>query len=83
MDDPAVKFILTERSPKSWVKSISGSLVTYYVKFNRFPLCVVRYCDRFVWELERMFRIMTVRWSGGVDPQDPAFPSTIAKSYQE
>lgn len=81
--DPTVKFILTERSTESWVKSISGSLITYFVKFNRFPLCIVRYCDRFVWELERMFRLMTIRWSGGLDPREAAFEATIARSYEE
>jgi hypothetical protein len=81
--DPEVKFILTQRSASSFAKSLEGSLGYYYGKLHRFPLCVTRWCDPFVYELERMFGLMTHRWSGGLHPGDPGFRAALEGSYEE
>ncbi|KAL0937448.1 uncharacterized protein CTRU02_207179 [Colletotrichum truncatum] len=81
--DPEVKFILTERTPESWAKSISGSLGAYHAKLAQPPLSVVRYFDSFVWELRSLFKAMTYRWSRGLEPNDPGFDTALEKSYVE
>ncbi|KAK8120572.1 P-loop containing nucleoside triphosphate hydrolase protein [Apiospora kogelbergensis] len=83
VDDPNIKFILTQRSPESFAKSLSGSLGCYYAKLHEWPLTAARVCDGFVWELERMFRLMTFRWSHGLHPSDPDFRSALEQSYLE
>ncbi|KAI8313003.1 hypothetical protein K4K61_009218 [Colletotrichum sp. SAR11_59] len=83
LEDPNVKFILTERTPESWAKSIAGSLGAYHAKLAQPPLSVVRYFDSFVWELRALFKAMTHRWSGGLEPSDPGFKDAMAKSYTE
>ncbi|KAK8017970.1 hypothetical protein PG991_007160 [Apiospora marii] len=83
VDDPNVKFILTQRSPASFAKSLSGSLGCYYAKLHEWPLTAARLCDGFVWELERMFRLMTFRWSHGLHPSDPGFRPALEQSYVE
>ncbi|KAK2018398.1 hypothetical protein LZ32DRAFT_371404 [Colletotrichum eremochloae] len=81
LEDPNVKFILTERTPESWAKSIAGSLGAYHVKLAKPPLSIARYFDSFIWELTALFRAMTHRWSGGLEPSDPGFNDALAKSY--
>ncbi|KAK7991947.1 hypothetical protein PG988_000741 [Apiospora saccharicola] len=83
VDDPNVKFILTQRSPASFAKSLAGSLGCYYAKLHEWPLTAARVCDGFVWELERMFRLMTFRWSHGLHPSDPGFRQALEQSYVE
>lgn len=83
LEDPDVKFILTERTPESWAKSIAGSLGAYHAKLSQPPLSVVRYFDTFVWELRALFKAMTHRWSKGLDPSDPGFQGAMAESYTE
>ncbi|KAK7943024.1 uncharacterized protein PG986_012137 [Apiospora aurea] len=83
VDDPSVKFILTQRSPESFAKSLTGSLGCYYEKLHEWPLTAARVCDGFVWELERMFRLLTFRWSHGLHPSDPGFRRALEQSYIE
>ncbi|OLN96519.1 hypothetical protein CCHL11_00772 [Colletotrichum chlorophyti] len=83
LEDPDVKFILTERTPQSWAKSIAGSLGAYHAKLAKPPLSIARYFDSFIWELTALFRAMTHRWSGGLEPSDPGFNDALAKSYVE
>ncbi|KAK1999816.1 hypothetical protein LX36DRAFT_463523 [Colletotrichum falcatum] len=83
LDDPDVKFILTERTPESWAKSIAGSLGAYHEKLAKPPLSIARYLDSFIWELTALFRAMTHRWSGGLEPSDPGFNDALARSYVE
>lgn len=83
LQDPDVKFILTERSPESFVKSLGGSLVDYYARLCTFPLCLTKYFDKLIWHLHGMFGAMTFRWSRGLYPNDPAFKQTMRESYIE
>ncbi|KAF6827845.1 hypothetical protein CPLU01_08864 [Colletotrichum plurivorum] len=83
LEDPEVKFILTERTPESWAKSIAGSLGAYHAKLAQPPLSIARYFDSFIWELTALFRAMTHRWSGGLEPHQPGFNDALAKSYVE
>ncbi|TQN71931.1 hypothetical protein CSHISOI_03604, partial [Colletotrichum shisoi] len=83
LDDPDVTFILTERIPQSWAKSIAGSLGAYHQKLAKPPLSIARRFDSFIAELTALFRAMTHRWSGGLEPSDPGFNDALAKSYVE
>ncbi|TDZ61741.1 hypothetical protein CTRI78_v004164 [Colletotrichum trifolii] len=83
LDDADVRFILTERTPESWATSIAGSLGAYHSKLARPKLSVVGYCDSFVRELKALFRAMTHRWSGGLEPGQPGFNDALAESYTE
>ncbi|KAK1656211.1 hypothetical protein BDP81DRAFT_487614 [Colletotrichum phormii] len=83
LEDPDVKFILTERTPESWAKSIAGSLGAYHAKLAKPPLSIARYFDSFIWELTALFKAMTHRWSGGLEPSDPGFNEALSKSYVE
>ncbi|KAK6224299.1 hypothetical protein QIS74_02626 [Colletotrichum tabaci] len=83
LDDPDVRFILTERTPQSWAKSIAGSLGAYHQKLAKPPLSIARHFDSFIAELTALFRAMTHRWSGGLEPSDPGFNDALAKSYVE
>ncbi|KZL83869.1 hypothetical protein CI238_06993 [Colletotrichum incanum] len=83
LEDPDVKFILTERTPESWAKSIAGSLGAYHAKLAKPPLSIARYFDSFIWELTALFKAMTHRWSGGLEPSEPGFNDALAKSYVE
>ncbi|KAL3417872.1 hypothetical protein PVAG01_10882 [Phlyctema vagabunda] len=82
LQDPDVKFILTERTPESFSKSIAGSLGAYNARLHRWPLSVAKYFDAFIWELAGLFRLMTFRWSKGiVDPADPAYRKNLEETY--
>lgn len=84
LTDPDVKFVLTERTPESFAKSVAGSLGTYNHKLCSFPLSVIKYFDIFLWELSKLFQLMTFRWSDGlIDPSDPMFEETLMKNYIE
>lgn len=80
VSDPNIKFILTTRSPQSFSKSLGGTLGTYYAKLGRWPFNLARYFDTFIWELERMFGIMTHRWSDGLHPDDAGFGAALEKN---
>ncbi|TIC95052.1 hypothetical protein CH35J_008779 [Colletotrichum higginsianum] len=67
----------------SWAKSIAGSLGAYHQKLAKPPLSIARHFDSFIAELTALFRAMTHRWSGGLEPSDPGFNDALAKSYVE
>lgn len=81
LQDPDVKFILTERSPESFVKSIGGSLIDYYVRLRSFPLCLTKYFDSLIYHIHGMFGAMSMRWSGGIEPSDPRFKKAVQENY--
>lgn len=81
LEDPNIKFLLTDRTPSSFAKSLRGSLIAYHIKLNQFPLCITRYLDPFVWELDAMFRLMTNRWTGGLDPSSDRVQKVLEEAY--
>lgn len=83
LDDPGVKFVLTRRSPEAFARSLTGSLGHYHAKLHEWPLNAARCCNGFVRELERMFRLMALRWSRGLHPYDAAFSEQVWQSYVE
>jgi hypothetical protein len=79
--DPDIKFILTERSPESFLKSISGAQCRYWEMLSSWKLFPARCTDPFLWELERILRIQIYRWSGGIKPHDPRFEENVLRNY--
>lgn len=81
--DPDTKFILTERSSHSFLKSISGAQCRYWEKLSSWKLFLARHTDPFLCELERILRIQIYHWSGGAKPHDPDFEGNVQKNYVE
>ncbi|POS78113.1 hypothetical protein DHEL01_v203491 [Diaporthe helianthi] len=81
--NPDIKFILNERSPESFLKSLSGAQCRYWTNLSSWKLFLARLTDPFLWHLERILRIQILRWSGGVKPRDPSFEANVLKNYIE
>lgn len=83
IDDPEVKFILTERTPASFSRSINNSVGRFVTAAYSFPLALLKYFDRYNWEFMSLAENMYQVYSRGKMPSDPDCPETIESWYEE
>lgn len=81
--DPDTKFILTERSPQSFIRSFTGAQCRYWSKLGNPLLFPFLACDSSLRQLRRLLGVQMLRWSDGVKPGQPGFEATIEKRFLE
>jgi hypothetical protein len=83
IDDPNVKFILTERSPKSFSRSMQDTLGQFVKASHSFPLCVLKYFDSYNREFTSLGDDMLHVYSPGKWPDDPGCTEDIERWYEK
>lgn len=67
---PDAKFLITERSTESWVKSVQAAHKIAYESMHTFPLNIVRKMDDFVGGFADLADLLAVIFHHGKDPAD-------------
>jgi len=67
-DDPDVKFILTERDPKSFVRSMEGSVGTFLNNNSHVMDSWGSYFNAFAWSWDRAGRSIYMEYALGATP---------------
>lgn len=83
VSDPDVKFILTERDPKKWVKSVNNSLGPNLAMLSRLPISVLRYFDDFLQGFATANEAIYYGWTGRTLPGEPSNEEMLEKFYKE
>ncbi|GIC92858.1 uncharacterized protein Aud_009333 [Aspergillus udagawae] len=81
--DPEVKFILTERDPDRWAKSINGTAGFIVNAAASFPLNVLKHFDE---ELGIFLSLNTTvygAWADGTEPGQPGNEAALRRNYVE
>ncbi|KAH8772914.1 hypothetical protein F5883DRAFT_549912 [Diaporthe sp. PMI_573] len=83
IDDPDVKFILTEREPASFARSIQNTVGQFIRAGHSLPLQLLKYLDTYNWEFfslgDDMYRVYTQgKW-----PDDPGCDQSIERWYEQ
>lgn len=83
IDDPDVKFILTDRAPAAFARSINNSIGRFVTAAHSFPLGVLKYLDTYNLAFTRLVDDMYPVYSQGKIPSDPNSAESIARWYEE
>lgn len=81
--DPNVKFILTERSPEKWAKSVNNSAAKLAEGADQFPLSILKYFDDTLYHFLTMTQLACVALAGGTMPGDPDNELMLSKYYSD
>lgn len=82
-EDPDVKFILTERQPEKWAKSVNNSIAKVAVAAESFPLAILKYFDPTLKALFEMNTLVYNVWSRNTRPGDPENIEELCRTYQD
>ncbi|KAJ5182786.1 hypothetical protein N7492_000402 [Penicillium capsulatum] len=83
VDDPDVKFILTERDPQKWASSVNKTAAQVAGLATQFPTNILKYFDGFLYEFLRMNQIVYRAMAGGTQVGDPDNEEMLCKYYTE
>lgn len=83
LDDPEVKFILTERDPDKWVKSYNGSVATIVTAAQSFPMSVLKHFNPFLNAFLYLNEVLYWVVSDGTNPGDPHNEAAMRRNYVE
>ena len=81
LQDPDVKFILTERDPDKWIQSMNSSIGELIKDVDTFPLAVLK---RFEYWANRFFylnQLMYWVFSNGKSPEDKNSHADMRQNY--
>lgn len=81
--DPNVKFILTERDPLKWAKSVNNSAAKVAQAADQFPLSLLQYFDTTLYHFLAMNRLVCGALGGGTKFGDPDNEEMLGKYYTE
>lgn len=81
--DPDVKFILTERTPPSFSRSINNSIGRFVTAGHSFPLGLLKYLDTYNLAFTSLARDMYKVYSKGKSPWDSDSAENIESWYEE
>lgn len=79
--DPDVKFILTERSPDSWVTSVDNTIGNILRFYNKFPVSFLRFFDNYLYNISYLTQLMFFSLSDGTNPDHPRTKETLKLNY--
>lgn len=82
-EDPDVKFILTERNPDKWVRSMNGAIGELVAAGNSFPLNILKHFDEYLSNSLRSIELLYFRWSNGTSLGDPNNEIALRTNYAE
>lgn len=83
VEDPEVKFILTERDPDRWAKSVNGTAGFIITAAASFPLNILKYFDE---ELRIFLALNTTLYAvlaDGTKPGQPGNEAALTRNYVE
>ncbi|PWY95406.1 hypothetical protein BO94DRAFT_508678 [Aspergillus sclerotioniger CBS 115572] len=83
MEDPEVKFILTERSPDKWVKSFNNTIGEAIKVADKLPMDILKHCDAELGEFFHLAEMMYLAYSDGTYPGHPDNEAALRKNYVE
>ncbi|XRM36999.1 hypothetical protein ABZX51_000491 [Aspergillus tubingensis] len=83
IEDPDVKFIVTERSPDKWVKSFNNTIGEAIMAGHKFPLNILRRFDSEVGQFFNLADVMYWAYSDGTNPGHPNNEAALRKNYVE
>lgn len=83
IDDPDVKFIMTERSPASFAKSVMSTIGPLRQAIDDFPVNVLRHFDAWNYEFFELTKAIWARWASGLPPSDPKAVQELERNYAE
>lgn len=83
IDDPEVRFILTERAPAAFSRSINNSVGRFVTAAHSFPLGILKYFDAYNWAFASLVDDMYCVYSQGKLPSDPNSAESIERWYEE
>lgn len=81
LDDPNVKFLLTERDPDSWVRSLNGYIGDGVMRFDSFPLALFKWINRDFWHLDTMSKLRYFSLSDRTYPGAPGNMEVLRQNY--
>lgn len=83
VQDPDVKFILTERDPVKWARSINNTGAKAFEAFGEFPLNFLKYFDTQLYHFAEAHRVVYTAWASGTRPGEPDNEAMLCKYYKE
>lgn len=83
IDDPEVKFILTERTPPSFARSINRTVGSFVTAAHSFPLGLLKYFDIYNWTFTKLVDDIFPVYAQGKRPWDPGCAENQERWYQE
>lgn len=81
--DPNVKFILTERNPEKWAKSVNNTAAKVAEAGDQFPLSILKYFDATLYHFLTMNKLACAALGGGTKRGDPDNELMLCKYYTE
>ncbi|KAE8356070.1 hypothetical protein BDV28DRAFT_7362 [Aspergillus coremiiformis] len=83
MEDPEVKFLLTERNPEKWVRSVNNTIGEANKQAYIFPINILKHFDSELGHFFRLAQMMYWSYSGGTNPDDANNEAVLRKNYVE
>jgi hypothetical protein len=83
IDDPDVKFILTERDPEKWVTSVNTTAGALLEMPYQFPLVILKYFDATLYRFLAMNEVVYGAISRCTKPGEPDNAPNLRKHYTD
>ncbi|KAB8231648.1 uncharacterized protein BDW43DRAFT_320670 [Aspergillus alliaceus] len=83
VDDPDVKFIVTERNPDKWVKSINNTIGVAVTQADMLPMNVFKRFDSELGCFFHLAQVMYWAYSDGTNPGHPNNEAALRRNYVE
>lgn len=83
LDDPEVKFILTEREPENWVRSMNNTVGKLEIGTNGFPVRMLWGFNEMLGSFAWMASLIYYRWSDGLKTGQKGNDEALRKNYVE
>ncbi|KAF9882899.1 hypothetical protein FE257_004913 [Aspergillus nanangensis] len=82
-EDPEIKFILTERSPEKWARSMNNTVAKAIMVADTFPMNLFVHFDSELYTFFDLARFMYLAWSDGTMPGHPNNEAALRQNYIE
>lgn len=83
VEDPNVKFILTERKPEKWAASVNKTAAQVAKSGEEFPMNILKHFDPFLNIFIRINQLVYGAMAGCTQPGDPDNEEMLCKYYTE
>lgn len=81
--DPDVKFILTERPPETWAKSVNNTTAQVATMSSQFPFSILKYFNSTLFEFLDFNEVVYQGVACGTKPGAPGNEQILARYYAE
>ncbi|KAJ5619816.1 hypothetical protein N7510_003800 [Penicillium lagena] len=82
-EDPDVKFILTERPPEKWAKSLNNTAAKVATMSSQFPFSILKYFDSALYQFLALNEVIYQGLACGTKPGSPGNEQILASYYAE